>query len=325
MKILQVYKTYLPETFTGVERVIWELAEGGPRFGDEHRVLTLSRHPSPGLQVDSHSVFQAKRDVLLASSGFSAAAIGLYRQLWETSDVVHFHFPWPMMDLLHLSLPHRRRKPAVVTYHSDIVRQKMLGQLYAPLGHWFLNSVDSIVATSPNYVETSRVLHRHRGKVSAIPIGLSDRTPPPAAVLERWKRRFPEPFFLFVGTGRYYKGLSYLMEAAAATRLPVVLAGAIESRDLGAPVPPNVALVGEVDDADREALLDLSLALVLPSHLRAEAFGVALVEACRAGKPMITCELGTGTSFVNRNGVTGIVVPPADFFGTWSGDGRAVV
>ena len=83
-----------------------------------------------------------------------------------------------MMDLLHLSLPQRRRKPTVVTYHSDIVRQKMLGQLYAPLGHWFLNSVDSIVATSSNYIDTSRVLRRHRGKVSAIPIGLSDRTRP---------------------------------------------------------------------------------------------------------------------------------------------------
>jgi rhamnosyl/mannosyltransferase len=30
------------------------------------------------------------------------------------------------------------------------------------------------------------------------------------------------------------------------------------------------------------------------------------------GKPMITCEVGTGTSFVNRNGETGLVVASGD-------------
>ncbi len=29
-------------------------------------------------------------------------------------------------------------------------------------------------------------------------------------------------------------------------------------------------------------------------------------------KPMISCEIGTGTSFVNQHQVTGLVVPPAD-------------
>ena len=35
-----------------------------------------------------------------------------------------------------------------------------------------------------------------------------------------------------------------------------------------------------------------------------------LVEASMAGKPMITCEINTGTSFINQNNLTGIVVPP---------------
>ena len=30
------------------------------------------------------------------------------------------------------------------------------------------------------------------------------------------------------------------------------------------------------------------------------------------GKPMISCELGTGTSYVNKAGETGLVVPPSD-------------
>ena len=53
-------------------------------------------------------------------------------------------------------------------------------------------------------------------------------------------------------------------------------------------------------------------AFVFPTHLRSEAYGLSLVEAAMFGKPMISCEIGTGTSFVNRNGETGIVVPPED-------------
>jgi glycosyltransferase involved in cell wall biosynthesis len=312
MKILQVYKTYLPETFAGVARVIWEIANSGPAHGDEHRVLALSSHPSRPVDLGSHRVFQAQQQLFLASSGFSASAVGLYRELWDWCDVVHFHFPWPMMDLLHLSEPRRALKPAVATYHSDIVRQKLFGRLYAPLGDWFLSHVDAIVATSPNYLETSPVLGRFRSKTRPIPIGLAERPTPSPALVAKWRDRFPEPFFLFVGAGRYYKGLSYLMKAAAATGLPVVLAGAISPADLGHRPPANAALVGEVDDADKEALLDLCLALVLPSHLRSEAYGVVLVEASRAGRPMITCEIGTGTSYVNRHGATGLVVPPAN-------------
>ncbi|MNY77202.1 hypothetical protein D3C86_2170250 [compost metagenome] len=30
------------------------------------------------------------------------------------------------------------------------------------------------------------------------------------------------------------------------------------------------------------------------------------------GKPMISCEIGTGTSYINRPGETGLVVPPGD-------------
>jgi rhamnosyl/mannosyltransferase len=47
---------------------------------------------------------------------------------------------------------------------------------------------------------------------------------------------------------------------------------------------------------------------VLPSHLRSEAFGMALVEAAMFGRPMISCAIGTGTSFVNQHEVSGFVV-----------------
>jgi rhamnosyl/mannosyltransferase len=74
----------------------------------------------------------------------------------------------------------------------------------------------------------------------------------------------------------------------------------------------NVHLIGQVSDIDKVALFRLCTAFVFPSYLRSEAYGLALVESAMFGKPMISCEIGTGTSFINVNNHTGIVVPPED-------------
>ena len=73
----------------------------------------------------------------------------------------------------------------------------------------------------------------------------------------------------------------------------------------------NVHFVGQISEEDKVALHHLSHAFVFPSHQRTEAFGLALIEAAILGKPMISCEIGTATSFVNSDGETGIVIPPA--------------
>jgi hypothetical protein len=57
------------------------------------------------------------------------------------------HFPWPMMDLVHFATHHGR--PSVVSYHSDIIKQRTLLKLYSPLMRQFLKSVDRVLVASP--------------------------------------------------------------------------------------------------------------------------------------------------------------------------------
>ncbi|XKY31143.1 glycosyltransferase [Pseudomonas chlororaphis subsp. aurantiaca] len=302
----------------GIEQVIFQIAEGGAKHGFESEVLYLSdRGAARNERVGHHVTHRSKLDLHVASTGFSLSAFKDFAELAREADVVHYHFPWPYMDLVHFVS--RIHKPTVVSYHSDIVKQKTLLKLYQPLMNCFLSSVDCIVASSPNYAASSPVLTRFKDKVRVIPYGLDRETypQPSSEKLAYWRERLGERFFLFVGALRYYKGLDYLLEAARATQLPVVILGgghleaALKAQAIQLELK-NVHFLGGLPDDDKAALLTLCYAFVFPSHLRSESFGISLLEGAMYGKPMISCEIGSGTTYINIAGETGLVVPPRD-------------
>ena len=318
MRILHFYKTYYPDSIGGTEQVINQLARSIMPLGFQIDVLSLSPKPAaPTLEIDGHLVHRVKTDFQIASPGFSMAAFKRFAQLAKQVDLIHYHYPWPFMDVVHFAS--RVKKPTVVTYHSDIIRQKTLLKFYRPLKHRFLSSVDRIVATSPNYFETSHVLSHYRDKTVVIPIGLERNTYPKAspALLDKWRDRIGKRFFLFVGMLRYYKGLHILLDALKDTDYPVVIVGAgpIETELKAHAVRiglQNIYFTGALSEEDKAALLELCYAVVFPSHLRSEAFGISLLEGSMYGKPMISSEIGTGTSFINIDQKTGLVVKPSD-------------
>lgn len=77
-------------------------------------------------------------------------------------------------------------------------------------------------------------------------------------------------------------------------------------------VGEKVRFVGGVSDEALPGLYASADIFVLPANSRAEAFGKVLLEAMAAGLPCVTTEVGTGTSLVVQDGVTGRVVPPQD-------------
>jgi rhamnosyl/mannosyltransferase len=316
MKILHVYKRYLPDSYGGVEQTIFQLARQTARKGVRNTVLCLSETAQERLlQREEALVVRCPVQFDKASTPFSLEYARQYRRLAAEADVLHYHFPYPVQDLLHLL--NGIKKPSIITYHSDIVRQKTLAFFYAPLMHLFLNRMQAIVATSDNYLHTSPVLRRHRGQATVIPIGLSRESSASEELTQAWRERVGQGFFFFVGVFRYYKGLHFLLKAAAAKRWRIVLAGS-------GPLEPelkkiatdqgldNVTFVGRVSEEDKDALYSLCSAIVFPSHLRSEAFGVTLVEGAMRAKPLISAEVGAGASYINLHGQTGLVIPPAD-------------
>ncbi len=323
MKVLHVYRTAFPDTQGGLEEVIRQICVGTHALGVENRVFSMTTLPNPWVVNLGHSqVHRVQQHLEVASCNMAFRGWSQFRALVAWADVVHYHFPWPFADVLHLA--NRVQKPSLVTYHSDIIRQKHLLKLYEPLMRQFLRSVDLLVATSPNYAESSPVLRQFQSKVCVIPLGLDAESYPvlEQVALAQYAARWGESFFLFVGVLRYYKGLHVLLDAvkllADRGKTPAFyIAGkGPEAAALKAQADAlklnNVHFLGFVSDREKVALYRLCKAVVFPSQLRSEAFGVTLLEASMHGKPMISCELGTGTSFVNKNRETGVVVEPAN-------------
>jgi glycosyltransferase involved in cell wall biosynthesis len=320
MKILHVYKTFINDTQGGVEQVIAQLCATSKNPAFDHTVLSLTRGASD--RIEGHLGIKNIRyheQLSIASNSMSWQLWRDFPKLVKDYDVIHYHFPWPFADLLHWHWQWQTRKPSVVTYHSDVIRQKLLLRLYSPLMHKFLQSAHAIVATSPGYLATSPVLQRYRDKTTMIPLGI-ERLNYPALDEGRvayWRERLGERFFLFVGMLRYYKGLPVLLEALRGTDYPLVLIGhghgeqALHAQARQYQLK-NVHFLKHISEEDKIALLHLCLAFVFPSIMRSEAFGVSLLEAAMLGKPMISTELGTGTSYVNEHDVTGLVIPPND-------------
>ena len=329
MRILHVYKDYFP-ILGGIENHVRILAEGQAQCG--HEVTALVTHPASlrtsVADENGMRVIRAGRLTTVASTPLSLALP--YRLLQEQPDVVHLHFPYPVGEVSQWLL--HRGRATVLSYHSDIVRQAGILRFYRPFLLRVLAAVDAIIIGSPP-MRGSTYLADHQAKLHLIPYGIPMarfRTRPAADDLTRVREHYLAqcmeqsasttvaelPLLLFVGRLRYYKGLDYLIRALPEipARLAVVGVGPMEAEWKALAeangVSDRIAWLEEAPDADLPALYHLADLFVLPASHSSEAFGLVQVEAMAAGVPVVCTELGTGTSYVNQDGVTGRVVPP---------------
>jgi glycosyltransferase involved in cell wall biosynthesis len=321
MRILHLYKDYFP-VLGGIENHIKYLAEGLRAQGHDTQVLVTNTERRSVRQTHNGvPVTKTGRWVNLASAPLSPfMPIEYLRRRFGKNrpDIVHMQAPYPPGEITWLLGNWGKNRPrSVISYQSDIVRQKKLLLFYAPILRLVLKRVDVILATSPQYIESSPYLRPHRAKCRVVPIGIEHErfaNAPPADLPKDRK------IILFTGRLRYYKGLQYLVEAMPTVsqdaRLVIVGIGPMEAELRAAVARLNIGdrveFAGEISDDDLPGYYRAADIFVLPSCERSEAYGIVQVEAMAAGLPVVSTELGTGTSYVNQHEQTGLVVPPAD-------------
>jgi rhamnosyl/mannosyltransferase len=306
LRVLEVYKGLYPRIRGGIERYVHDLGLYLLRRGHDVEVMVPGGRTRGGSSVVEGMRVTTVPGLLTLLSNPITPGLGM-RLRRSGAGVLHFHLPLPTA-VLSWSLWSDGR-PYVVTYHSDIVRQSLVLPLYRPLLLGFLRRASSVLATSPVYAGSSPFL-ADLDNVRVAPIGVdTDRfSPGPGR---------DGDYFLFVGRFRSYKGIDVLLEAwedLTDSRLVMVGGGPLEDRVRRRVEDrhPEVELAGTVDDAELLRLYRGARALILPSTRRSEAYGMVQLEAMACGTPVISTSLDTGVRWVNRDGVTGLTVPPGD-------------
>lgn len=305
-----MFKDYYPPTRGGVEQHLHDIVHSLGGF--EFEVLTGARSLRGAVHDDDGVLVMRTREYgRISTSPVTPRWAAVLRD--TSADLVHFHMPNPLGELAFLAA--RPRTPMVATYHADIVGRRVLRPGFAPIQQHFLARARRIVVSSPAMLEAA-ALAAHRDRVVLIPFGAdpdwSDR-PAQADDIRAW---YPGRLVLFLGRLVHYKGVDVLIEAMSGIDASLLVVGEgperarLEALAQKVAEPGRVVFVGEIDDAERPAYYHAADLFVLPSVSRAEAFGIAALEALACGTPVVSTELGTGTSYVNVSGETGLVVPP---------------
>jgi rhamnosyl/mannosyltransferase len=232
------------------------------------------------------------------------------------ADIVHIHLPNPGAVLAYLASGHRGR--LVFTYHSDIVRQKVLSRFFDPLLRHALSRADAIIVSSSNYLKSSYVLPLYEEKCRVIPFGIpleNFQCPDPHEV-QKLREQFGPRLVLGVGRLVYYKGFEHLIDAMKFVdgRLLIVgrgpLHNALQQQAEHSGLGERVRVLADVKDV--APYYHAADVFALSSVARSEAFGIVQLEAMACGKPVVNTNLDTGVPFVSLDGVSGITVPPAN-------------
>lgn len=317
MRILHLGKYYPPYP-GGMEVFLRDLAEEQARQGHEVCVLAHDSRQFPQQQDTPGGVRVVRAACLgeLVHAPVSPTFPWRLRRLLARfkPDVLHAHLPncsafWP------LALP-GMRTPLVAHWHADVdaatqdARLQRLYPLYSRFETLLLRRAAAIVATSPQLLESSRTLAPHGDRCRVIPLGRRDPVPPgaPAPAVSQ------EPLICSVGRFARYKRFHVLVQAMRwlpEARLMIAGEGPElervrrEVRDLG--LQDRVSLPGWLDDQALQELYSSCRIFCLPSQERAEAFGLALLEAMAWQRPLVTPPVpGSGVLWLNRHEVTGL-------------------
>jgi rhamnosyl/mannosyltransferase len=250
---------------------------------------------------------------------FAAAPVcpQMVRRVREArADIVHLHWPNPTAVLAYLASGHRGK--LVFSYHSDVVRQKLLRKPFWPVLRHALRRAAAIIAASHNYVQSSPVLQKFRDRCRVIPYGLPleqfDCTD--AIDVARIREEYGPRIVLGVGRLVYYKGFEYLIRAMKDVEGRLLIVGngplrvELEQEARAAGLGERVTFLTDV--ADVRPYYHAADVFALPSVARSEAFGIVQLEAMACRKPVVNTELDSGVTFVSLDGQTGITVPPAN-------------
>lgn len=253
-----------------------------------------------------------------------------FRVLLEDYDLLHVHGITPFISDLAIFFGKLKRKPVVVTYHYDAETPLfgsfgfVVARLYYQIVSLLLKLVDGLVATTKNYAETSPVLNKLTERVQIIPLGinknkfnLSLKKNPKT---DCQKHKTNSHTILFVGQLKEHKGVRCLLKAVKIlkTQIPEIrltIVGDGPQRESllkytsELDIDHIVYFAGNVTENDLPKYYATADLVAFTSYTRRDAFGLVLLEAMAAEKPIVASDIPGVREVVDN---AGVLVPPQD-------------
>jgi len=319
MNVLQVNKLYYP-WIGGVEKVVQQIAEGLTGKDDlQIEVLCCQSKGKRNIEkINGVNIYRASSFGLFWGMPVSLDFFRLFGRIYKKADIIDFHYPFPLAELAIFFF--NPKKKIIIHYHSDIFRQRIIKFFLKPLTIHVLKKADKIIVSNENILKNSPYLKKFQKKCEVIHFGVDIekfQKEVDQREIERIKEKYGK-FVLFVGRLNYYKGLEYLVAAMEKIEASLVIIGEgpfrkkAEKKARELKIEDKIFFLSALKDQCLISFYKASMLLALPSVFKSEAFGIVLIEAMACAKPVISTELGTGTSLVNKDGITGFVVPPKD-------------
>jgi rhamnosyl/mannosyltransferase len=327
MEILHIGKYFPPEP-GGVEAVVKSFTDATEGKLGNYCIVASKKGPSRVESSGGTTIhFLKERGTFLLAPILPSLPFVLHRlRRASRFPAIMVHYPNPTAMLaLFLSLVIRpKREKIIVWCHADVIFKewwkRVLYFLYQPVEDFVFRRTNAFVGATPHHVREYSTLSGKEGRTYIIPYAIPDDWFEISAGEEETVRMVKDQvggdFLLFVGRLVPYKGLETLLRAAEKIPCRIALIGTgpleetLRKEIRRGGLDARVLLLGKVENV-RPYFLGCEF-LVLPSNSALEGFGIVQIEAMALGKPVVSSDLPTGVTYVNRDGETGITFPVGD-------------
>lgn len=317
--IVQIGKYYYP-ALGGIENNTRQIAEIINRVYQCHVIcMRPGKGPRSERTIDGVRVFELKSAGSIWRQQLVEKPDDLLNQL--KPKCIHFHYPNPLLAVYLLS--YLKKNPEiklVITHHADLERPEPIRRMANIWYRALLKRAEKVVTLSEYTFNFSRDLSAFKHKIKVIPHGVQVARDPQYLLKNNTFSKNNERFIVgFLGRLEWWKGVQVLLDAVKELpwmQLKVAGEGnyrkALQKMANSHEIKGRVEFLGQVDGIKKDDFFSSIHALVLPSLISAETFGLVLVEAQAAGLPVVASDLPTGIQDILDKGRAGILFPPGN-------------